>query len=123
MSGVRNQGSGSWFLAFLISGPWKRGCSSAGRAPALQAGGHRFDSVQLHQLGGLRHLASGVTLYAGPDAWFLNPDCWNLQSLFDIVEREWSDWLRAGLEFRCLVPAAVRRLGEGRSLIGVGRLL
>ena len=27
------------------------GCSSVGRAPALQAGGHRFDPVQLHQLG------------------------------------------------------------------------
>jgi hypothetical protein len=25
-----------------------RGCSSAGRAPALQAGGHRFDPGQLH---------------------------------------------------------------------------
>ena len=25
------------------------GCSSAGRAPALQAGGRRFDSGQLHQ--------------------------------------------------------------------------
>ena len=27
-----------------------RGCSSAGRAPALQAGGHRFDPVHLHHL-------------------------------------------------------------------------
>ena len=26
-----------------------RGCSSVGRAPALQAGGHRFDPVHLHQ--------------------------------------------------------------------------
>ena len=26
------------------------GCSSAGRAPALQAGGRQFDSVHLHQL-------------------------------------------------------------------------
>ena len=26
----------------------KRGCSSAGRAPALQAGGQRFDPAQLH---------------------------------------------------------------------------
>ena len=25
------------------------GCSSAGRAPALQAGGQRFDSAHLHQ--------------------------------------------------------------------------
>jgi hypothetical protein len=28
--------------------PKIRGCSSVGRAPALQAGGHRFDSVHLH---------------------------------------------------------------------------
>ena len=27
-----------------------RGYSSAGRAPALQAGGHRFESVYLHHL-------------------------------------------------------------------------
>ena len=26
------------------------GCSSAGRAPALQAGGRQFDSVHLHQI-------------------------------------------------------------------------
>ncbi len=26
------------------------GCSSVGRAPALQAGGQRFDPVQLHHL-------------------------------------------------------------------------
>ena len=33
----------------LISG-W--GCSSAGRAPALHAGGHRFEPVHLHQSDG-----------------------------------------------------------------------
>ena len=27
-----------------------RGCSSAGRAPALQAGGHGFESHHLHQV-------------------------------------------------------------------------
>ena len=35
-------------------GPFKkeiRGYSSAGRAPALQAGGHRFDPDYLHQYG------------------------------------------------------------------------
>ncbi len=31
-----------------------RGCSSAGRAPALQAGGHRFEPVHLHQSCGAR---------------------------------------------------------------------
>ena len=29
----------------------RRGYSSAGRAPALQAGGQRFDPVYLHQMG------------------------------------------------------------------------
>lgn len=33
------------------------GCSSAGRAPALQAGGQRFDPAQLHHsLGGRRNI-------------------------------------------------------------------
>jgi hypothetical protein len=31
--------------------------------------------------------------------------------LFVIVEREWSDRLKAGLEFRSFVPGAGRRLG------------
>ena len=35
----------SWSISFS---DW--GCSSAGRAPALQAGGHRFDPDWLHQL-------------------------------------------------------------------------
>jgi hypothetical protein len=36
--------------AAVVAGPWflRRGCSSVGRAPALQAGGHRFDPVHLH---------------------------------------------------------------------------
>ena len=32
---------------FKFNIPW--GCSSAGRAPALQAGGQEFDSPHLHQ--------------------------------------------------------------------------
>ena len=35
------------------------GCSSAGRAPALQAGGHRFDPGQLHQT--LKRSTAAVT--------------------------------------------------------------
>ena len=31
--------------------PPRRGCSSVGRAPALQAGGHGFESHHLHQSG------------------------------------------------------------------------
>jgi hypothetical protein len=37
-----------WQLSVKASG---RGCSSVGRAPALQAGGRRFDPVRLHQSG------------------------------------------------------------------------
>ena len=46
------------FVLFNLEGteenvPWNgetlRGVSSAGRAPALQAGGHRFDPGTLHQ--------------------------------------------------------------------------
>ena len=39
-----------------------RGCSSIGRAPALQAGGRRFDPVQLHQF-----QASGIGDQASAD--------------------------------------------------------
>ena len=35
------------------------GCSSAGRAPALQAGGQRFDPAQLHHWFGLTAYSSG----------------------------------------------------------------
>ena len=40
-------------LLFDFEGPQtrKRGCSSAGRAPALQAGGQGFDSPHLHHGG------------------------------------------------------------------------
>ena len=42
--------------------PSCRGCSSVGRAPALQAGGRRFDPVQLHhgRVAGNRGQGSGI---------------------------------------------------------------
>ena len=40
-------------------GPW--GCSSAGRAPALQAGGRRFEPDHLHQIRRLHQI--------GPFGW------------------------------------------------------
>ena len=33
----------------ILRMPVRRGCSSAGRAPALQAGGQEFDPPHLHQ--------------------------------------------------------------------------
>ncbi len=38
---------GSLGYSLEVQPEW--GCSSAGRAPALQAGGQRFDPAQLHQ--------------------------------------------------------------------------
>ena len=38
----------SWREVTRSEGP-RGGCSSAGRAPALHAGGHRFESGHLHQ--------------------------------------------------------------------------
>ena len=53
-------------LLFDFAGPQKieytRGCSSAGRAPALQAGGQGFDSLHLHQATKLRGEKVGQTL-------------------------------------------------------------
>ena len=50
---THEQGKVDRCLIFRVraSGPYtfQWGCSSAGRAPALQAGGHRFDPVHLHQ--------------------------------------------------------------------------
>ena len=53
----------SWNMIFslfnlegaLVRGRW--GFSSAGRAPALQAGGQRFDPANLHQDGPIAQLA------------------------------------------------------------------
>ena len=39
------------------------GCSSAGRAPALQAGGQEFDSPHLHQRGGSRQAPTRTKEY------------------------------------------------------------
>ena len=43
-------------MGHLVKRIW--GCSSAGRAPALQAGGHRFDPVHLHQGRVVNHLSN-----------------------------------------------------------------
>src|SRR5438477_10676543 len=51
------------FLMSLSHGiPCPRGCSSAGRAPALQAGGQRFESAHLHQ-----HIDNRIGLSRSPE--------------------------------------------------------
>ncbi len=57
---------------FLYRG-LQRGCSSAGRAPALQAGGHRFESGHLHQhvvnrIGQIRDSCRKPTVIEGSSA-------------------------------------------------------
>ena len=55
--------------------PCPRGCSSAGRAPALQAGGQRFESAHLHQ-----HIDNRIGLSRSPECrkainWILFFSC------------------------------------------------
>ena len=40
-----------WLEGYEVHCDAVGGCSSVGRAPALQAGGQRFDSAHLHQKG------------------------------------------------------------------------
>src|SRR5215471_218597 len=60
-----------------------RGCSSVGRAPALQAGGHRFDPVQLHQTAS-RPLGAGLRNFTRvrKQAATLTSDLWIRVRLF-----------------------------------------
>ena len=88
------------------SGNPGRGCSSIGRAPALQAGGRRFDPVQLHQRPGKqqtslylsvavsRHQVSGVDIREGPNQ---DPECRQLKAvlLFNNLEgKAYTDLMR-----------------------------
>ena len=73
----------------------KRGHSSVGRAPALQAGGRRFDPVCLHHHLAQQCAAQSLTLQAA-------------SSFFDIVYRKRSESLNP----------ALRRLGE---VVGKGK--
>ena len=52
----------------------ERGCSSVGRAPALQAGGRRFDPVQLHQPGDRKQKKAAAS------EWQVNDVCYWLFS-------------------------------------------
>jgi hypothetical protein len=69
MSGISRQIA--LCLGYLTTDP-RRGHSSVGRAPALQAGGRRFDPVWLHQIGD-RHpmgrLASPAAFRHGDDSF------------------------------------------------------
>src|SRR5437660_12805548 len=65
---------------FPVGRPCPRGCSSAGRAPALQAGGQRFESAHLHQ-----HIDNRIGLSRSPECrksniWILFLICRDLWS-------------------------------------------
>jgi hypothetical protein len=65
---VRRRASGSFPRAALPLNSYARGHSSAGRAPALQAGGHRFDPGWLHHFVEGRTRVSwetGVSAFSG----------------------------------------------------------
>ena len=57
--------------------PCPRGCSSAGRAPALQAGGQRFESAHLHQ-----HIDNRIGLMRSPEC--RKAINWILFRIFDV---------------------------------------
>ena len=64
------------------------GHSSAGRAPALQAGGHRFDPVCLHQLACIRPACAGERLTSSGRPEFGSPRFKGREPvLIDIVNR------------------------------------
>ena len=43
-----------------VNGQGIWGCSSAGRAPALQAGGQGFESLHLHHLANVKKMGDGT---------------------------------------------------------------
>ena len=61
---LRNEIKGSASEAICQIHP-ERGCSSVGRAPALQAGGHGFESHHLHQSGHRRRSITWACSSAG----------------------------------------------------------
>ena len=66
---------------------FKWGCSSAGRAPALQAGGHGFESHHLHQGTKVPKTSEGIRSRSGSE--------WRL-----IIVRAANDWARSSRESR-----------------------
>src|SRR5713101_3522388 len=72
--------------------PCPRGCSSAGRAPALQAGGQRFESAHLHQ-----HIDNRIGLSRSPECrkainWILFFSCRDV-SLLPVTASAVEEWL------------------------------
>ena len=80
-------------LPLADAGTFRWGCSSAGRAPALQAGGQRFDPAQLHQMVLVFEcegwLFAGRQAVAGRPARWRSPSGVSVDTLF---------WKKKGLQ-------------------------
>ena len=87
----------------------ERGCSSVGRAPALQAGGRRFDPVQLHQFSISRASATS----GGGEAAEPTLDC----SSIDCVQR-----LASAFGAQTLRAAVFFNNSEGKGSLGLMRV-
>ncbi len=102
------------FVFWLLAG----GCSSVGRAPALQAGGHRFDSVQLHHSFGVAPGSEWWRAGFKSDIRFFDR-FFNrfFDRFFDMVKR---CYLR-GLAGAVLLPCAGRTLAVGLAWLNASR--
>jgi hypothetical protein len=105
---------------------WKRGCSSVGRAPALQAGGHRFDPVHLHHRveedwGNSKRSAQRLgkkKLFMAPVHWTRDANCADCQgeeASCDVTEADTSGGarLRSAFLHRASDAGAVKAAGRG----------
>ena len=96
--------------------PWGR--SSVGRAPALQAGGRRFEPVRLHVQGSGFRGQGLVARVSGQwcrdrvlGVWLLRPDLsiWDLSSLLivnQVLLRPWTRGTARGSAVSCQAPVA-----------------
>jgi hypothetical protein len=83
-----------------------RGCSSVGRAPALQAGGRRFDPVQLHQrapgtmatIHEWRQRDQAAATLGGVAVWFFNRNRLLFNNWEEANKRSTQSWSGAGLD-------------------------
>src|SRR6266478_85286 len=73
------------------------GCSSVGRAPALQAGGHRFDPVHLHHSAATRSYGAPTAVTQLPRKGVVRHHGWHLKTIAE--DTVWK------IRFACNAPA------------------
>ena len=75
----------NYSMSLIARSACPRGCSSAGRAPALQAGGQRFESAHLHQ-----HIDNRIGLSRSPEcrkAKILDPLSFLFRDCVTVLQR------------------------------------